>query len=186
MLAVISPAKTLDFETPVRIRKASQPEFIDDASRLAAIMRRKSPASLKRLMGISDKLAAQNAARYAEWRGDLEPGSGTRQALLPLLLQCVFFGFAQRRWRGRKARFKRPLPGAAARVRRRRISFRGIVALVLAFDSVRHFQQRINFLDRHAAEIIARRRIGRRFQAFVAQNQVTAWSQASCQRAGSR
>ena len=81
MLAVISPAKTLDFESPVRIRRRTEPEFIDQATELAGVMRKKRPGDLKRLMGISDKLASLNVERFQHWQGGDAPHG--RQAALP-------------------------------------------------------------------------------------------------------
>lgn len=67
MLAVISPAKTLDFEQPVPRTALTAPAFLDDAATLAALVRRKSPAALGRLLSISDKLAHLNHERFAHW-----------------------------------------------------------------------------------------------------------------------
>lgn len=64
MLAVISPAKKLDFDTPPTTRKHTQPEFIDDAETLAKKARSLSRAKLKSLMGISDQLADANYRRF--------------------------------------------------------------------------------------------------------------------------
>lgn len=64
MLAVISPAKKLDFDTPPTTRKHTQPEFLDDAETLAAKARGLSRAKLKSLMGISDDLADVNYRRF--------------------------------------------------------------------------------------------------------------------------
>jgi len=67
MLSVISPAKTLDFETPATTALHTQPDFLDQSHELIEILRGYSPQRLSALMGISDKLAALNAARYGEW-----------------------------------------------------------------------------------------------------------------------
>ncbi len=67
MLSVISPAKTLDFETPATTATHTQPDFLDRSRELIEILRDYSPQRLAELMGISDKLAALNAARFAEW-----------------------------------------------------------------------------------------------------------------------
>lgn len=67
MLSVISPAKTLDFETPSTTDKVTQPSFLDHSKPLIKILRDYSPQQLSDLMGISDKLAGLNAARFAEW-----------------------------------------------------------------------------------------------------------------------
>ena len=83
MLIVISPAKTLDFETPLEISKHTLPDFLAETDALVDIMRRKKPGDLKRLMGISDKLAELNAARYRAW--DARPESDARQAVLAFM-----------------------------------------------------------------------------------------------------
>lgn len=64
MLFLLSPSKTLD-ETPMpRKVKATQPVFAEETGKLHAVMKKKSPAQLKALMGISDTLAALNHARF--------------------------------------------------------------------------------------------------------------------------
>ena len=68
MLSVISPAKTLDFETPSTTDKVTQPDFLDHSKPLIEILRDYSPQQLSDLMGISDKLAGLNAARFADWQ----------------------------------------------------------------------------------------------------------------------
>ncbi|MGA4492948.1 peroxide stress protein YaaA [Vreelandella venusta] len=68
MLSVISPAKTLDFETPSTTDKVTQPDFLDHSQPLIEILRNYSPQQLSDLMGISDKLAGLNAARFADWQ----------------------------------------------------------------------------------------------------------------------
>ncbi|ASK20120.1 MULTISPECIES: peroxide stress protein YaaA [unclassified Halomonas] len=68
MLSVISPAKTLDFETPSTTDKVTQPNFLDHSKPLIEILRDYSPQQLSDLMGISDKLAGLNAARFADWQ----------------------------------------------------------------------------------------------------------------------
>lgn len=67
MLSVISPAKTLDFETPSTTKHVTQPDFLSESQSLIDILRDYSPQQISELMGISDKLAGLNAARYAEW-----------------------------------------------------------------------------------------------------------------------
>lgn len=68
MLSVISPAKTLDFETPATTDQVTQPDFLPQSQALIDILRGYSPQQLSELMGISDKLAGLNAARFAEWQ----------------------------------------------------------------------------------------------------------------------
>jgi len=67
MLIVLSPAKTLDYDTPLTTDEHTLPDFIDDASELVDILKQRSPADLSALMGISDALAVLNVTRYAEW-----------------------------------------------------------------------------------------------------------------------
>ena len=67
MLILISPAKTLDFETPAITSVSTQPDFLSESQYLIKILRKVSSAELSSLMKISDKLAALNAERYANW-----------------------------------------------------------------------------------------------------------------------
>lgn len=67
MLAVISPAKTLDFESRCPAVETSQPDFLDDSEELVGVLRGKSRAQLAALMNISEKLADLNHRRYHDW-----------------------------------------------------------------------------------------------------------------------
>ncbi|MDO8420254.1 MAG: peroxide stress protein YaaA [Rubrivivax sp.] len=78
MLFLLSPAKTLDYETPVRApvsKKATDPLFPERAAELIAVLRRKTPAQVATLMDLSDKLAALNVARYGAWQAGATPGN---------------------------------------------------------------------------------------------------------------
>ena len=79
MLTVISPAKTLDFETPSRTAKKSAPVFQNKTSELVEIMRQKSAKDLSKLMGISPKLGELNAERFEQFCPSEEAG---KQAVL--------------------------------------------------------------------------------------------------------
>lgn len=68
MLAIISPAKTLDFESAVPKFDFSQPHLTDYSQQLIEVCRQLSPAQIASLMSISDKLAGLNFARFAEWQ----------------------------------------------------------------------------------------------------------------------
>jgi len=81
MLFLLSPAKTLDYESPVPDVPHTLPAFVDDAARLIEVLRRKSPQELASLMEISDPLAALNAARYQAWSPKFTPRNA-RQAVL--------------------------------------------------------------------------------------------------------
>ena len=83
MLFLISPAKTLDYESPLPagLPPATEPSFPERTARLVATMQRKSPRALARLMDISDKLAQLNVERYKAWAA--EPGDdAARPAVL--------------------------------------------------------------------------------------------------------
>ena len=67
MLIVISPAKTLDFETPLISKSYTQPQFLKHSEALIDILSTKSPADIEKLMGISPKLAEINVERYHQW-----------------------------------------------------------------------------------------------------------------------
>ena len=64
MLTVISPAKTLNFESETSSKQTSQASFLEDSQRLVDLMKKKGPKDLKSLMGISDKLATLNFQRF--------------------------------------------------------------------------------------------------------------------------
>jgi cytoplasmic iron level regulating protein YaaA (DUF328/UPF0246 family) len=81
MLLVISPAKTLDYETPPVTPRHTQPEFLDHAQELIQQLRELNPAQIAELMHLSDKLAGLNAARYGSWHPDFTPANA-KQALL--------------------------------------------------------------------------------------------------------
>jgi cytoplasmic iron level regulating protein YaaA (DUF328/UPF0246 family) len=74
MLYVISPAKALDFTSPAAASIApTEPEFQAQARQLIAVLTAKTPLEVSQLMGLSDKLAALNVARYAAWRAKPAP-----------------------------------------------------------------------------------------------------------------
>ncbi|KAA1195315.1 peroxide stress protein YaaA [Photorhabdus heterorhabditis] len=81
MLITISPAKTLDYESPLATEKYSQPALLNQSEQLISICRKLTPAQIASLMGISDKLAGLNAARFGEWHADFTP-ENARQAIL--------------------------------------------------------------------------------------------------------
>jgi len=71
MLYLLSPAKTLDYETPVPAvieKRATEPLFSARAAELIGVLKKKTPAEVATLMGLSDPLAALNVARYGAWQ----------------------------------------------------------------------------------------------------------------------
>ena len=67
MLAILSPAKTLDFDSPLVTDQHSVPKFTKESSALIRTLRELEPSEIGSLMGISDKLASLNHDRYAQW-----------------------------------------------------------------------------------------------------------------------
>ena len=67
VLVLISPAKTLDFETRRGGLKIHRPHFADKAAELVSVAKNLSPAQLQKLMGISPKLAALNHGRFQDF-----------------------------------------------------------------------------------------------------------------------
>jgi len=73
MLAVLSPAKSLDLTTPVPDVAATQPAFLSDAAKLAKRAAKLKAADLRALMYISEPLAALNAARFKAFHTPFTP-----------------------------------------------------------------------------------------------------------------
>lgn len=70
MLIVLSPAKSLDLESPLSTQQHTTPEFIPQAAELIAVLRDYSPARISELMHLSDALSVLNVGRYAHWQPD--------------------------------------------------------------------------------------------------------------------
>lgn len=81
MLHVISPAKTLDFDTAPAIDTYSQPQFLEHSQELIELLRTLKPADVSSLMDISDKLGELNAQRFQEWHVPFSPRNA-KQAVL--------------------------------------------------------------------------------------------------------
>jgi len=109
MLIVISPAKTLDFETPVPTSKSTLPDFLPRSSELIEDVRRLAPDDLRELMGISEPLAELNHQRFMNWSEPFTQGNA-RQSILAFkgdvytgldagTMKASDFNFAQKRLR---------------------------------------------------------------------------------------
>jgi len=81
MLIVISPAKTLDYESPVSLKDHTTPQFINDSQQLIRELRKLAPHDISELMHISDKLGALNYDRYKRWKPEFTDAN-SRQAIL--------------------------------------------------------------------------------------------------------
>ncbi len=67
MLIVISPAKKLDYSSPVAAKNHSQPELLDHSAELLQGLKKLSPQNVCALMGLSDNLGALNYERFQAW-----------------------------------------------------------------------------------------------------------------------
>lgn len=67
MLLLISPAKTLNFDS-TDLKKKSKPRFLEDSQVLVDILKKKSAGDIKELMKVSDKIANLNVERYRKFQ----------------------------------------------------------------------------------------------------------------------
>ena len=98
MLAILSPAKSLDFDSDMTTKKLSQPEFVAESTELIGNLRRFEPAQLASLMHISDNLADLNHERYAQWEPEFDRSTARPAALAfkgDVYLGLEAYGFSE-------------------------------------------------------------------------------------------
>jgi hypothetical protein len=81
MLILLSPAKSLDYESPLTFQNHTAPLFGAQSKALIAVLRAYSPQQISQLMDLSDALSGLNVARYQAWSARATP-KNARQALL--------------------------------------------------------------------------------------------------------
>jgi len=81
MLMLLSPAKSLDYETPPVIDRHTVPQFVDESAALIEVIKPYTPAQIASLMDLSDALSQLNVARYAAWRPKFT-AKNSKQAVL--------------------------------------------------------------------------------------------------------
>ena len=81
MLIVVSPAKALDFESPLATKKFSEPELLDRSTELIGVMADKTPDELSATMSISSALGEINHERFQDWTTPFTPDNA-RPAVL--------------------------------------------------------------------------------------------------------
>lgn len=81
MLTLVSPAKTLDYESPLATDTYTQPRFTEQSQQLIETLRQLSVQDVAELMKLSDKLASLNVARYQSWEPEHTPDNA-RPAVL--------------------------------------------------------------------------------------------------------
>ena len=68
MLMLLSPAKTLDYETPANTDSFSIPDYLEKSSELVKVLKQKSFLDLMELMQVSQKIAELNVERFNQWK----------------------------------------------------------------------------------------------------------------------
>ena len=81
MLILVSPAKTLDYESDIRIDDFSIASHLSDSEILIKELQKKNPDDLSSLMGLSEKLSILNFERYMNWKKPTKPSDNTRKAI---------------------------------------------------------------------------------------------------------
>lgn len=81
MLFLLSPAKTLDYDSPLPALPHTRPRFVAESARLIDALREFTPVQVAGLMNLSDTLAALNVARYQAWSARFT-AKNSRQAVL--------------------------------------------------------------------------------------------------------
>lgn len=80
MLALISPAKTLDYETALPTEKFTQPRLLDHSQELIEVASKLSASEIASLMSVSEKIATLNADRFRDWQPEFN-FANARQAI---------------------------------------------------------------------------------------------------------
>ena len=81
MLFLLSPAKSLDYDTPTGDLPHTLPGFVAQSAELIEVLKQKSPQQIAELMTLSDKLAGLNVARYEAWSPKFS-AKNSKQAVL--------------------------------------------------------------------------------------------------------
>ena len=81
MLTVLSPAKTLDYETPSTTATSTTPRFMDQSALLVDDARKLAPDDIRSLMGVSESIAYLNHARFMNWQEEAS-ADNAKQAVL--------------------------------------------------------------------------------------------------------
>lgn len=81
MFFLLSPAKKLDYDSPVRTTLHTQPQFVEHAQQLIHILQKQSAVEVQKLMKLSDALTELNVHRYANWSTTFDL-QNSRQSIL--------------------------------------------------------------------------------------------------------
>ena len=106
MLSILSPAKTLDYETAPTTKKSTQPLFVEQAASLIETARELDPEGIQALMGVSEKIAALNHERFMNWQPDFLFETPNNQYWRLSVMFTPFFGLTpsvKTSWHSRKS-----------------------------------------------------------------------------------
>ena len=81
MLLLLSPAKSLDYDSPAEGVPHTLPQFVSQSAELIEVLKHKTPTQISELMDLSDNLAVLNVARYEAWRPKFT-AKNSKQAVL--------------------------------------------------------------------------------------------------------
>ena len=81
VIIVVSPAKSLDYESPLATKKFSEPLMLDRAQELVSVMATKTPGDISDMMSVSSNIAELNFERFQDWERPFTPDNA-RPALL--------------------------------------------------------------------------------------------------------
>jgi uncharacterized protein len=81
MLIVVSPAKTLDYDTPAKTKIHTTPDFLKESQKLIKVLREYSPMDISELMNVSSNIAELNFDRYKSWTANFSE-KNSKQAIL--------------------------------------------------------------------------------------------------------
>ena len=81
MIILLSPAKTLDYDTQINNISYSIPTFLSKSKDLIGNLKDKKPSEISNLMKISEKLALLNTERYKSWKGLKKESPNSKQAI---------------------------------------------------------------------------------------------------------
>ena len=82
MILLLSPAKTLDF-SETALQQHTTPRMLAESSQLVNVLKKKSTRTIKKLMGVSDKIATLNVERYKNFKTPFTVDNA-KQAILAL------------------------------------------------------------------------------------------------------
>lgn len=82
MIIVVSPAKSLYDHAPIQFKKYTEADFLPEAEKVVSVLKKKKPAQLAKLMGISPKLAELNFQRFQEWALPFTPENSWQAVLM--------------------------------------------------------------------------------------------------------